>query len=301
MSTIRQISVIAVTVFGCPLLVAAQEPEFLQSLLADVVRMEGKPNSERGEVLQALLTEYGIGFELDSFEIRPRPDYPRTVGTNIIVTIGDGDRDIVIGGHYDAAPLGNGEFSPGATDNAASAVILTRVAVALANTNRESRIRIVMFDMEELGLLGSANFVRQSRSRISAAINLDINGYGDTLFYFQPEGRAGTGALFDAMAAICSGGEFSCKGAAAYPASDYLSFANVGIPSTSLAILPDSDVDALIAMADPARQARPRGAPASILRIIHTASDTSRLVRPEAMWQTYRAVLALVEELSPAR
>ena len=301
MSTIRQIAVIAMTLFGCPILVAAQEPEFLESLLADVVRMEAKPNNERGEVLQSVLTEYGIPFELETFEIRSRPDYPRTTGTNIVVTIGNGDRDIVIGGHYDAAPLGNGEFSPGATDNAASAVILTRLAVALVESDRDARIRIVMYDMEEIGLLGSANFIRQSRRRISAAINLDINGYGDTLFYFLPEGPAGTGALFDAMTAICSGTEFRCKGTPAYPASDHLTFANARIPSTSLAILPAADVDALIAMADPARQARPRGAPPSILRVIHTANDTSRLVDPEAMWQTYRAVLALVEELSPAR
>ena len=45
-------------------------------------------------------------------------------------------------------------------------------------------MRIVFFDMEELGLLGSAEFVQAHRDRpMRAMVNLDVNAFGDTLIF----------------------------------------------------------------------------------------------------------------------
>jgi Zn-dependent M28 family amino/carboxypeptidase len=47
------------------------------------------------------------------------------------VTFGAGPELVVIGAHYDAARLPDGSLSRGAVDNAASSVMLVRVAEAL--------------------------------------------------------------------------------------------------------------------------------------------------------------------------
>lgn len=284
-----------------PFEVVAQDEQFLESMLADVERIAGQSNSKRGDVLQAILAERGVAFALEEFEIPPRQNYPRTIGTNIVVTIGRGSGDVVIGGHYDAAWLQSGELSPGAVDNAASAVILTRVAEELSQRDRNSRIRIVLFDMEEIGLIGSRSFVdRHGAGSIAAAINLDINGYGDTLFYPDPPDRSSANVVA-AMESVCGTAQFSCKAFSQYPASDYLSFRQAGIPNISLAILPADEVDRLHLALNPESRDSPRGPQPRIFSIIHTAGDRSALVQPEAMAITYRAVLALIDALDHAR
>ena len=55
---------------------------------------------------------------------------------------------------------------------------------------RNTRIRIVFFDMEEFGLLGSAQFVQAHRERpMRAMVNLDVNAFGDTLIFGPRAGR----------------------------------------------------------------------------------------------------------------
>ena len=98
------------------------------------------------------------------------------------MTVGEGPELVVIGAHYDAARLADGSLSRGAVDNAASSVMLVRVAEALRAEKLAVRVRIVWFDMEELGLVGSAHYVKQHASdRFAAMLNFDINGFGDTI------------------------------------------------------------------------------------------------------------------------
>lgn len=278
---------------------AAQDADFLESLHADVRRMELDSNEARADALQTILREFGIEYSLEEFEIAARRDYPRTTGTNIVVTLGDGPADIVVGAHYDAVWLRDGSLSAGAVDNAASAIILTRVADALSDRNLgRHRIRIVFFDMEEIGLLGSRDFVaRHADDTIAHAINLDVNGYGDTIFYGPMNDRPAD-ALSDAMQVICSGADFSCRGFGRYPASDYISFQRAGISFLSLAILPAAEVDELYAALHPAEVSpTPPAQPPRILTLIHSPEDRATRVDPAGMAVTYRGVLALIAEL----
>ena len=273
-----------------------QDAAFLDAMHADVRRMEYASNTERGETLQAILRDRGIEFSLEQFQNSSRAKYLRSAGTNIVVTLGEGSETIVIGGHYDAVWLPDGTLSPGAVDNAGSSIILTRVAEALSAETLDHRVEIVFFDMEEIGLLGSRDFVqRRSSDSIAAAINLDVNGYGDTLFY--PTNSAASGSLQDVMISVCEAQGFSCRGFSNYPASDYLSFQRAGIPNLSLAILPSDEVDELYVALNPEPGVRPPATPPSILRLIHSPDDQADRVDPAGMEITYRAVLELVREL----
>ena len=140
-------------------------------------------NEARFDALTALLRGRGLTFVVEPFTIeKPIGKEPRTEGRNVTVTVGTGPELVVIGAHYDAARLPDGSLSRGAVDNAASSVILVRVAEALRAEKLPVRVRIVWFDMEELGLVGSAHYVKQHASdRLAAMLNFDINGFGDTV------------------------------------------------------------------------------------------------------------------------
>ena len=114
----------------------------------------------------------------------------------------DGARKSSIGAHYDAARLPDGTLSRGAVDNAASTVILVRLAETLSKMRLRTQTRIVFFDMEELGLLGSAEFVRAHRDRpMRAMVNLDVNAFGDAVM-IGPR-TASNGVAFESLRASC--------------------------------------------------------------------------------------------------
>jgi acetylornithine deacetylase/succinyl-diaminopimelate desuccinylase-like protein len=142
-------------------------------------------NEARFDALTALLRSRGVTFVVEPFTIEKAiGKEPRTEGRNITVTIGEGPEMVVIGAHYDAVRLPDGSLSRGAVDNAASSVTLVRVAEALRADKLPLRVRIVWFDMEELGLVGSAHYVKQHASdRVVAMFNFDINGFGDTIVW----------------------------------------------------------------------------------------------------------------------
>ena len=276
----------------------AQDAEFLQSMRDDVVSLELDSNVARGEALQGILARLGIEFTLETLGITPRPNVPQSVGTNIVVTLGDGARDIVVGGHYDAVMLGDGRLSRGAVDNAASAVILTRLAAALAEETLDHRVRIVFFDMEEIGLVGSRSYVEaHAGDDIAAMINLDVNGYGDTVFYGPVANQQG-GDLPRAMESGCRVAMLRCMAFPQVPASDHLSFRRP-IPVLSISLLPAAEVEELATLfsASPEEQ-RAIGRTPAILRLIHTAEDTSAHIDPAGMALTLRATLELVRTLA---
>src|SRR5262245_48048542 len=161
----------------------AVQPE---SLIDDVRKLEAaESNQARFDALTAILRGRNIAFEVQPFTIeKPVGNEPRTEGCNVIVSFGDGPQEIVVGAHYDAARLSDGSLNRGAVDNAASSIILARLAEMLGAAKPQMRVKIVWFDMEELGLIGSREYIkRQANGRIAAMLNFDINAYGDTILF----------------------------------------------------------------------------------------------------------------------
>ena len=85
---------------------------------------------------------------------------------------------ILIGAHYDAVP-----GTPGADDNATGVAALLELARIFASQTAKYPIRLVAFDQEEYGLLGSAayaTFLQQQQQPLRLMISLEMLGYSDS-------------------------------------------------------------------------------------------------------------------------
>ena len=84
---------------------------------------------------------------------------------------------ILIGAHYDAVP-----GTPGADDNATGVAALLELARSFATEPLKYPVRLVAFDMEEYGLLGSAEYaaqLKQQKQQLRLMISLEMLGYFD--------------------------------------------------------------------------------------------------------------------------
>ena len=82
---------------------------------------------------------------------------------------------VLIGAHYDAVP-----GTPGADDNATGVAALLELARTFAAAPASCPMRLVAFDMEEYGLLGSTEYaaqLRQQQQPLRLMISLEMLGY----------------------------------------------------------------------------------------------------------------------------
>lgn len=269
-------------------------------LLDDVRTVAASENPDaRFSAITRLLEARGLPFTVEPFTIeKPIGREPRTEGRNVVVTLGQGPADLVIGAHYDAVRLADGSLGRGAVDNAASSVLLVRLTEMLRAESLPLRVRVVWFDMEELGLLGSAQYVKQHASdRIAAMLNFDINAYGDTIL-FGPSGRADNAALRRTVVETCAAEDIACLAFAQMPPGDDRSFARASVPTVSLAILPGVEAHQLwlLMNAGPNAGLAPGTTPA-IMQTIHTAGDTIEKVNGESIGRMLRFAHALVRRV----
>lgn len=88
---------------------------------------------------------------------------------------GKGGSPILIGAHYDAVP-----GTPGADDNATGVAVLLELARAFATQPAKYPVRLVAFDMEEYGLLGSTQYaedLKQQGEPLRLMLSLEMLGY----------------------------------------------------------------------------------------------------------------------------
>jgi len=122
------------------------------------------------------------------------------------------DEYVIVGAHYDHLGLGNrssslgsvGEVHNGADDNASGSVALIEIARQLAARPPKRSVVLVAFSGEELGLLGSAAYVRSPAAPMEktvAMVNLDMVGRlrNDRLLVFGSETATEFPALLDSL------------------------------------------------------------------------------------------------------
>ncbi len=203
-----------------------------------------------GTVSNALATElqrrYAAGeAPVVDIDIRMRPksglDY------NLIAESpwGDPNTTVVVDAHLDSI------YGAGMLDNASGSVTVTEIALKLAQTPTQNRLRYVWFGGEEIGLKGSSYYTRQlspaERKRIAFDVDVDVTAtpnfdylVADPAFAHNverfpknvvPESKLGNQLFADYFAAV---------GVPSQPAwfgndgTDSNSFSLVGIPNTGI-------------------------------------------------------------------
>jgi Zn-dependent M28 family amino/carboxypeptidase len=256
-------------------------------------------NDARFDTLTALLRARNLPFTVEPFTIEaPLRGEPRTAGRNIVLTFGAGAEEIVVGAHYDAVRLPDGSLSKGAVDNAASSVILVRLADAIKAESLPVRLRIVWFDMEELGLLGSAQYVKAHADRTTGMLNFDINAYGNTIL-FGPSERTDNAGLRRAFVQTCAVEDAACIGLPQMPPGDDRSFIKAGIPAVSIGMVGAIEAHQVWLMMNAGKEAGlAEGTVPVILRTIHTAADAPDKVDEERMAAMLHFAMTLVRSVT---
>ncbi|HEY9769565.1 MAG TPA: M28 family peptidase [Coleofasciculaceae cyanobacterium] len=100
---------------------------------------------------------------------------------NLILNLDSDSRSdlppILVGAHYDAVP-----GTPGADDNASGVAVLLELAAVFASTPLKYPVRLVAFDLEEYGLLGSTAYaqqLQQDKQKLRLMLSLEMLGYCD--------------------------------------------------------------------------------------------------------------------------
>ncbi len=202
---------------------------------------------------------FGIQDQINSSSIPASFEFPEKVRISLTVSIektratvknvlaylpGKTDEYIVIGAHYDHLGYGNvdslapsqiGQIHPGADDNASGTAGVLELARLLAPRKGQLQRGVLFanFAGEELGLLGSAEWVKEPTlplDKAVAMINMDMIGrIKDEKVYI---GGTGTGATFkDLLDQEKSKFPFHVEySASGYAASDHTSFVGKKIP-----------------------------------------------------------------------
>jgi Zn-dependent M28 family amino/carboxypeptidase len=224
---------------------------------------EGNGSPARRQVILDALRGSGFEYDLQDF------NFPRFSGKNIVVNVPvDGARrTLLLGAHYDRVPKGQG-----AVDNAAScAVVLSLLSALHSKPLKNYSVRAVFFDAEEGALAGSQAYFAQlnpGNAVPDLAINLDIFGYGDTLFTTASNPDS---PLIRALQQSANAASVEVRQVPGdkYPASDHRIMARAGIDTLGIALIDGPEIDQILGNDHSAR----------IMSIIHTEQDTPDKIR----------------------
>lgn len=124
------------------------------------------------EYIRQSLAQWG---EVENYEF----EFQGKTHQNLILNLNSASESnlppILIGAHYDAVP-----GTPGADDNATGVAVLLELAAVFSASPIKYPIRIVAFDLEEYGLLGSipyARHLKENQQKLRLMLSLEMLGY----------------------------------------------------------------------------------------------------------------------------
>ncbi|WIY69357.1 M20/M25/M40 family metallo-hydrolase [Aquidulcibacter paucihalophilus] len=219
-------------------------------------------------------------------------------GRNVVVTIGDGPREILLTAHYDAVKLRDGTMSHGVVDNAASVVGVIEAAKTLRGKALNHRIRIILFDQEELGLIGARKWIEaHGLANVAAVVNSDVAGYGDTMMYGQNNGPQ-SAFVTRVVQELCAERAMQCVGFPVYPPSDDRAFSAAGAPVVSLGFQDEIGAHQMwLAFNGGEANGLAEGFVPQVFRLIHSAEDTMDKIDPATAALAGATYAAVVERL----
>ncbi|MEY4240491.1 MAG: hypothetical protein RJA14_187 [Pseudomonadota bacterium] len=273
--------------------VAAQELD----LRAQIAAFVQPSNEARTAVVVAQLRAAGFEPTIETFT-GGNGRTGEMEGRNVVVTLGDGPREILLTAHYDAVKLRDGTMSHGVVDNAASVVGLIEAAKILRGKALNHRIRIILFDQEELGLIGARKWIEaHGLANIAAVVNSDVAGYGDTMMYGQNNGPQ-SAFVTRAVQELCAERAMQCVGFPVYPPSDDRAFSAAGAPVVSLGFQDEIGAHQMwLAFNGGEANGLAEGFIPQVFRLIHSNEDTMDKVDPATVALAGATYAALVERL----
>jgi len=161
-----------------------------------VKKLESKTDEERRNIIIKILKNKKINYKLEEYgyrnlnfqSIRKSVNFPvkkkssiipyfGTQGTNIIVDIGKGKKYSIVSAHYDAVP-----GSPGANDDASAIAVLFKLIENLRKAKLKNKIRLIFFDEEEIGRLGSRSYIKKhGLNNLIGVYHMELVGMGDSI------------------------------------------------------------------------------------------------------------------------
>lgn len=273
--------------------VAAQEVD----LRAQVAAYVQPSNEARTQVVVDQIRAAGFEPTVETFAGGNRQT-GEMEGRNVVVTIGDGPREILLTAHYDAVTLRDGTMSHGVVDNAASVVGLIEAAKILREKDLNHRVRIILFDQEELGLIGARKWIEaHGLADVAAVVNSDVAGYGDTLMYGQNNGDQ-SAFITRAVQELCAERAMQCVGYPVYPPSDDRAFSAAGAPVVSLGFQDEIGAHQMwLAFNGGESNGLAEGFVPQVFQLIHSAEDTMKRIDPTTVKTAGEVYAALVERL----
>ncbi len=178
--------------------------------------------------IQSLFTSYGWSVELHPFQYQGSTYY-NVVATRLGATTPG--HIYIIGAHYDSVN------NPGADDNASGVALILEAARVLGPYESDSTIRLIAFDREEQGLIGSTAYAADhAADDIRGMISCDMVAY-------SPDGegalllaRYGDGWFIDAVtAALHEYGDIVGHFAGWTNRTDHAPFDSLGFPAMAVA------------------------------------------------------------------
>jgi Zn-dependent M28 family amino/carboxypeptidase len=295
----------AAALFAVAAPVAAQDID----LRAQVAAYVQPSNEARTQVVVDQLRAAGFDPVVETF-VGGNRQTGEMEGRNVVVTLGDGPREILLTAHYDAVTLRDGTLAHGVVDNAASVVGVIEAAKILRSRNLNHRVRVILFDQEELGLIGARKWVEaHGLANVAAVVNSDVAGYGDTMMYGLNNGPQSAGVT-RAVREVCAERALHCVGFPVYPPSDDRAFSGAGlaevgeagstdrVPTVSLGFQDHVGAHQMwLAFNGGESNGLAEGFVPQVFQLIHSAGDTMERIDPATVKTAGEVYAALVERL----
>jgi Zn-dependent M28 family amino/carboxypeptidase len=156
---------------------------------------------------------------------------------------GDDGNVIMVGAHLDSVPAG-----PGIQDNGSGSAVILEVALQMSKVKPRNKVRFAWWGAEELGLLGSFDYVgslsQDEIDSIAAYLNFDMIASPNYGFFVYdgddsdgigfPAGPEGSDVIENIFETYYSKIGEESRGTDFSGGSDYVAFINAGIPSGGL-------------------------------------------------------------------
>jgi CubicO group peptidase (beta-lactamase class C family) len=232
-----------------------------EEILAEL-KSAPRDNHQRVERLRELYLQAGATpKQITLQEVKARPDDPMPLANVIVVKKGTSDDTIVVGGHLDKVPPGDG-----IVDDWSGACLATNLFQTIRPVGTHHTFVFIGFAHEEIGLVGSRRYVDSlsddERARIKVMVNLECLGIDDPFIWTN----GSTDSLEEIAHRVAARRKLPLRDHKLFGVgADSIPFDRVGIPNITF-----------------------DGMAAENFRFIHSKLDTFDAIKPASYLSAYR-------------